>query len=181
MTEAGDNVGYCLFDEKVLKKAVPELGFKQFHNLCFELIDARNYGGGKNLTSALRYALSTLSENSVVIIISDFIGLEKDWHKYLKVAGYKFDLIGIMVRDPIDEEMPADGGQLVAESPFSEHQLVVVPDEVKKRYAYESAKVEKEIHETFRKCNADTMRLKTTEPYVHKIRTYFEKRRQEFI
>ena len=91
---AGDSVGFALFNDKIVKNVPPIIGPMQYHNLVTALVNPNHYGGKYNLDEALKFILAFLKQASIVIIISDFIGLKNDWERYIRVVSKKFDLIG---------------------------------------------------------------------------------------
>ena len=49
----GDRVGFCLYNDKVVKYRIPELGNRQFDIFVHELISPENYGGLSNIDKVL--------------------------------------------------------------------------------------------------------------------------------
>ena len=94
-----------------------------------------------------------MERNSVIILISDFIGLDTSWREHFKIAAKKFDfLFLIMVRDPVDNKMPDDTGQITLEDPFSETKLLVDPQMLSKSYNNRSSELKN-------KAKAETMKM----------------------
>lgn len=170
---AGDSVGYALFNDHVTKNAYPAQGLVQYHNLVRTLATPDNYGGKYDLNEALKFTLASLKQASVVILISDFIGLKNDWEKYVKMLSKKFDLIGIMVRDPRDRALPDYDGQVILEDPFSNRQVLVRPEKIKDDYANYVAREERAIKNIFLNAGADFLELATNESFVKPLTNLF--------
>ncbi|MBW2975851.1 DUF58 domain-containing protein [Candidatus Woesearchaeota archaeon] len=173
---AGDSVGFALFSDKIVKNMLPAMGFVQYHNLINTLVNPDYYGGKYDLTEALRFTLSFLKEASIVIIISDFIGLKNDWERYIKVASKKFDLIGIMIKDPADKILPNYDGQVILEDPFSAKQVLVRPAALESVYKSYTANQERAIKNSFLNAGANFLELTTNESFVKPITNLFVSR-----
>ena len=61
----------------------------------------------------------------MIVIISDFIDIGEDWQKYLSVLSYKYDLIGICIKDVRDRVLPKNLGKVVIEDPTSNRKIVI--------------------------------------------------------
>lgn len=173
---AGDSIGFALFNDKIIRHEQPKRGFSQYYQLTKTLVDPRYYGGGYDLCEALKLTMTFLKEFSIVIIVSDFIGLKNDWKRHLKLMGKKFDLIGIMVSDSADRVLPHYNGQVVLGDIFSKKQVVVNVDNIREDYARYVEAYEKEISEAFIKSGADFVRLTTDKPFIELITNLFIKR-----
>jgi uncharacterized protein (DUF58 family) len=172
----GDSVGFAMFTDKIVKSALPAGGFAQYHNIIRTLVDPNYYGGKYDLNEALKFTLTSLKEASIVIIVSDFIGLKNDWKKYLKMLSKKFDLIGIMVRDPRDMALPDYNAQVILEDPFSNKQIIVRPESISQAYRSYVLQQEKMISSVFLSANADFIKLRTDKPFVEPITSFFIER-----
>lgn len=173
---AGDSVGFALFNDKVIKNMPPSQGLIQYNHLIKTLVTPTYYGGKYDLNEALKFILTVLKEASIVIIMSDFIGLKSDWEKYVKMVSKKFDLIGIMVRDPRDEILPEYAGQVILEDPFSNKQILVRPGALEGAYKNYVVKQEQIIKNAFLKAGADFLELTTDKSFVKPITNLFIKR-----
>ncbi len=172
----GDSVGCALFNDKIVKNMPPAQGLMQYNNLIKTLVSPAYYGGKYDLGEALKFTLAFLKEASIVIVISDFIGLKNNWDRYVKMVAKKFDLIGIMVKDPSDKILPDYNGQVIVEDPFSNKQILVRPEVVGKAYRNYAVRQEQIVQNTFLKAGGDFIELTTTEPFVKPITNLFIKR-----
>ena len=123
--------------------------------------------------------IKKIKENSVLIIISDFIGLKGNWQEYLKKAAYSFDLIGIMLRDPRDREIPEDSNMIVIADPFTDKQIILDPNpRVREKYREFVEKEENEIADAFYKSHADLLKLTTDQPFLIPLINFFKRRKK---
>ncbi|MBW2991060.1 DUF58 domain-containing protein [Candidatus Woesearchaeota archaeon] len=174
--QTGDAVGLALFTDKLVAKIPPSLGKGVYYQIMRALSNPKNYGGNFDFTKVLKYVSSFLSERSVIIIISDFIGLKEGWHRYLNILSGRYDIIGIMVRDPRDIEMPRSAGQYLVRDPYSAEKLYIDSHQYKKIYAFEARKEEEFIRRSFEKAKLGFVSLRTDEDFQEPIMHYFRKR-----
>lgn len=173
---AGDSVGFALFNDKIIKNMPPAQGMIQYHTLVETLVTPQYYGGKYDLNEALKFLLATLKQASVVMVISDFIWLKDNWEKYVKMVAKKFDLIGIMIRDPRDMTLPEYDGQVVLEEPFSGKQILIRPGAISQAYKSYALRQENNVKETFLKAGSDFLELTTDQPFVKPLTNLFMKR-----
>lgn len=170
---AGDSVGLVMFTDKIVKFLPPTMGNKQYFMIIKSLSDPRLYDGKFDFVKIINDLMSSVKKGATVIIVSDFIGLGKDWEKHLREASEKFEVIGIMVRDPRDYEMPADVGQIVISDPYSEKEVLIDTAEVKKRYESAVKEQVKHIKETFINSKSEFLELRTDKPFLNDIIKFF--------
>jgi uncharacterized protein (DUF58 family) len=178
VSEAADKIGLIMFNDKITKIVPPNVGKKHFQVLLNHLVNAEYYGGGYDLQKALNFTMKISKKKGLMIIISDFIGLQKGWEKALRLTAVKFDIIGIMVRDPRDETMPEEEvGQYVLEHPYSNYSLLIDPAKIAKAYAEYVKKQDNYIHKQFTANNADFLKISTSESFIKPLISYFMMRK----
>lgn len=178
--ESGDRFGYGLFNNKVKAESFPQQGRNQFYKFTKDLVDPNNYGGRFDLDEAIKYALGHLKNESLVLIVSDFIGLKSEWKRYIKSAGKKFDLIGVMIRDPRDQTLPEDSYQVAIENPHSGEQMVVDPLLIKEKYERLVKEEEGKIRQEFLKAGADFLELNTGKSFIKPLIVFFKVRSEKW-
>jgi uncharacterized protein (DUF58 family) len=176
MMQSGDAIGLGLFNDKLVTKIPPNLGKGVYYKIMKELSNKENYGGNFDFVKALRYLRSFLKERSVVIIISDFIGLKPGWHNYLHIMAGIYDVIGIMIRDPRDSVMPDIPGQFLVEDPFSHEKLFIDSRQYARIYEAETRRGEEFVKNSFEKANLGFISLKTDEDFQQPLINYFRRR-----
>ncbi|MDP7179998.1 MAG: DUF58 domain-containing protein [Candidatus Woesearchaeota archaeon] len=177
--EAGDKIGMALFSDKIVKKFPPNNGRNQFYIVSKNLVDSGSYGGKYDLVEAIKFLIGFLKERAIVMIVSDFIGLKGDWQKYLKIAGHKYDLIGVMVRDPRDRVLPADNTNVFVTDPYSNKQIVFNPVLLKDGYEKHVKMEEERIKKVFLNSNCDFINLSTDTPFESAFVNFFTRRRRK--
>lgn len=173
---AGDSVGFALFSDKVIKKLPPGRSRHQFYTILKNLANPLFYEGDYDLGDALKFAMSFLERGSILIIVSDFIGLRGEWQRYLEIASGKFDVIGVMIKDPTDAILPEDSHQVMMGDPIFERQLLVVPNDIRDRYERYVREQKMRIKRIFLETNCDFIELFTNKPFLGEVIKLFEKR-----
>lgn len=174
---AGDSVGMALFSDKAVKEIPAGVGMVQFYAVSEALVDHGNYGGAFNLSNAFRYCLEKLKPMTLLIVLSDFITIDSSWQMLLKMASDKFDLVGLMVRDPIDQKLPKVSGQVLVADSYSGERMVIEPRAIADEYEAESKREIRDTNILFKENRADFLKLDTTEGFVEPIIRMFTERR----
>lgn len=173
---SGDKVGLALFSDKITKIVYPDMGMKHFFYISESLSDLLSYGGNCNMGKAIDFAVQILNKNAVLFLVSDFLNEEKV-DDSLRIAGQKFDMISVIVRDPIDMSLPKGIGNITVEDPVSGERLLANPNKVSKYYSYEVKKQLSKLKRSFIKSNISVLNLNTKEPFMKKITEFMVSRR----
>jgi len=99
-----DQVGLCLFSNQVHEFMRPKRGQSQVHRLMLELLKERELPRATDLNTALQYLRQNLKRRSVIFIVSDFYA--KDFSLELRSLAKRHDLIGVMLEDQLDFDLP---------------------------------------------------------------------------
>ncbi|MBW2980870.1 DUF58 domain-containing protein [Candidatus Woesearchaeota archaeon] len=175
--QAQDSVGMAMFSDDIVYTLPPNIGARQYYLVIKALSNPQLYGGGFDIEKALRYIVGYLKRDSLLFIVSDFLGLHGNWKKYLEVVAGKYDVLSFMVRDPLDNEMPKGGiGQVVISDPFSHQDLILDPDMVRESYTAETKRQREFIKGVFAGINTDVVELATDQEFVTPILRLFELR-----
>jgi len=176
MLRTGDAVGLSMFNDKLVTKLPLNLGRKMHHMMVKDLSNVDNYGGNFNFNNSMKLLFTAVKSKAVLVIVSDFIGLSDDWYKMLRLASQRYEVIGIMIRDPRDRELPNESGQYYLEDPYSGEKLLI---DVKKYSAAYKKYVENEeasIEKHFRATRSDLLRLSTDKDFYYPVVRFFKKR-----
>lgn len=165
--QSGDKIGLVMFSDKVVKYIGPGKSMNHYYMLLKTLLTPEYYGGKYNLGEALKYLMNVVEEKSLAFVVSDFIGLEKDWGKSVKQAAGKIDGMAIMVKDPRDTTLPKESGQVVISDPYSERELLVdCGDDARMDYESYSKREERAIEDMLKNSKWDTLRVNTKDSFV---------------
>lgn len=177
---SNDNIGIALFNDRIMASLAPGSGLKQFQAFLRLLSNLNLYGDGYNLSNALDFLMKFLIKRSLIIIISDFIELDPEWEDHLKIISKKFDVIGIMVRDPRDRYLPDNIGEIILGDSLSGKQLLVDPKEIKQQYENYVRQQEAYIKNVFIKDNIDFLALETDQDFIPELVRLFKMRERRW-
>ena len=181
MQQVGDNVGLCMFTDRIVTVLPPALGSSQFYRIVKSLSNPSLYGGKYDLSWMLLYILSLpfLKHDSIIFVISDFIGLKPGWEEPLKIVGLKYDLNLVVVRAPIDMRMPNISSQVRLRDPFSERRMTINPMEAKDIYQEESSEQIARMVRELNKTNSSLLYLETDQDFTGEIFKFFRIRKKK--
>jgi hypothetical protein len=117
-----------------------------------------------------------LEEGTMIIIVSDFIGLEKGWSRYLKILSGKYEIIGMAIHDPRDYCMPKEHGQYLLEDPYEKKVMYIDTRQFSKIYKEEVNKRVNYIKNVFNKSKMGFVYLKTDQDFERPVVDFFRKR-----
>ncbi len=176
---AGDAVGLITFSDNVIHRFRAAKGNRQFYKFVKILLDPTIYGGGYNLANAEEFALNFIPrKNSLVIIISDFYGLNStQWKRKLQLMTAKFDTVCIVIRDPRDRVLPEGVGNVMVEDPYTGERLLIDSDLLRKRYEAFTKKQDKELFKDLTDAGVDIVEVGTDKPLFASLVNFFVKRK----
>jgi len=178
MMKENDLFGFAMFNKKIHKVALPECSTTQFYRLAEALTKQEYYRGRCDLAKALDFAFKTLKPKTMVFIVSDFLGLEKGWEEALKKASTKFDIVGIMVRDPADFALPQTRShEILIRSPYSGKMMNIKLDNIREKYKEHVNKHLLYTKKVFLESNADLLILTTEKSFVAPLLNFFMMRK----
>ncbi|MDD9952907.1 MAG: DUF58 domain-containing protein [Candidatus Woesearchaeota archaeon] len=174
----GDSVGYAMFSDRVVNKQMPGVGSGLVSKMSYAFMDPRNYGGKKRFDKVMGVANAFLSQPALVILVSDFINLGKNWEQYIRMIAQKFDIIGIMVRDPRDAIFPETASQFLLEDPLSGERIYVDVQQCKEIFEEHAQKEEEYIKNVFSSVNASCVKIDTSNnDLLYPILHHFQRRK----
>lgn len=173
---AGDSAGLILYTDQIETFIKPAIGMKQ-HSLVLDILaKPDNYGGGQDFGKVMTQIMGATKQRGIIIVVSDFIGMDDRWNRYLEIASGRFELVGLMIRDPRDRRLPRHAAEYVLEDPYSDKKLIIDTDTYADAYAEYVVKEEARVREYFRMVRGDTLLLETSEDFVRPLRRFFQKR-----
>lgn len=102
-----DKVGLILFTDKVEKFVPPRKGNSHVLRIVRDVLSFEPEGNKTNLKTALEFMNGAIKKRSIVFLLSDF--MDEGYEKILRVVGKKHDLIGIVLDDRRESEIPKIG------------------------------------------------------------------------
>jgi uncharacterized protein (DUF58 family) len=174
---SGDRFGYVLYNDRVVSRRVPEIGKKQFEIFASELSNPSIYKG----SSDLNVILNTLPEDldrttSMIFIISDFVKFDESHKRNLEILSSLFEVVAVIVRDPLDNHLPDTNKELVIEDPETKEKLLINPKIAAKIYEENAAKQLKIVKKIFRENDVDFLELSTEKDFAEEFAVFLKER-----
>lgn len=173
---SGDRVGFFLFNESIVKSRPSELGNRQFDIFVDYISNPLNYGGISNLNKVLDDIIETMDRRtSMVFLISDFINMDESWKRKLEALAGLFEIVAIVVRDPLDRALPEINKEVVIEGGTGEKLLInlKVARNIYETNANNQLNLAKKI---FEDCNIDFLDLSTDKSASVEIAGFLKER-----
>ncbi len=104
-----DRVGLCLFGDEPGLHLPAKKGAGAVARVVREVIAAAPTHGGTNFRAVLDLQERTLRRRSLLFLISDFVGFDKEHADILARLARRHDVAAIRVVDPFERELPAAG------------------------------------------------------------------------
>ena len=172
-TEARTAIGLCIFNDTQLVLPMDK-GALQYYKIVDALSNPNNYFGQCLMAKAINNAFASLDSRTLLILISDFINAQGNWISSIKQASTKFEaVIGIMIRDPVDCELPKEIGNIRIRDVFSSKLIETNTAKIADKYKEAVLKHEEEIANEFKNLGAGFIKVNTTEDYIPDLMKFF--------
>lgn len=185
-----DKVGLLLFSERIEKLIIPRKGRQHILRLIREILFHTPTGRGTDIAEALTTANRLLKRKAILFLISDFLqdrqgrlpdllnsnGDNPLLHT-LRVTNQRHDLTCLISSDPREHELPAIGVLTLEDSETGELiEINTSSKSVRNAYRRENASRRDILLRGLRRTGVGLIELTTDQPYITRLRTFFEKR-----
>ncbi len=168
-----DKAGAIFFTDKVEKYIPPKKGSAHVWRLIKEIFTFQPEGKSTNISSALDYFAKVTKKSSLCFIISDFLD-RGHYIKNLKTARYKHEIIGVMLSDKGDFDLPAKGIVTISDFETGQTQSFDASSAKTRKY-YSELKNKEHIKtlETLSKTKTDVLEINTESSVADSLSKYF--------
>ncbi len=174
-----DKVGLILFTDKIEKFVPPRKGRKHVLRIIREVLSFEPEGKSTNLKGALEYMNSTIKKKSIAFLISDF--MDEGYEKILRIVGRKHDLIGIVLDDRREKEMPNIGLVKLADAETgAERWIDTSSKRVRSQMIADRKEREKLRNSIFIKSRLDRIEVTTGSNYIQPLVQFFRRREKRW-
>ena len=174
-----DKVGLLLFTNKIEKFVPPRKGRSHVLRIIREVLSFEPEGKSTNLKGALEYMNSTIKKRSIVFLLSDF--MDSGYDKILRIIGKRHDLIGVVLNDKREAEIPAMGLIKLADAETGEERWVDTSSKkIQKRLQVVRRKMIEERKALFISGRLDSIEVQTGEDYVKPLVQFFRVRERRW-
>ena len=174
-TQNNDKVGLLLYSDEIELFIPPQKGRSHVLRIIRELIDFKPKHNRTNTSMALKFLYNVLKKKAIVFLISDFI--DKNYEDTLKIVGNKHDLTGIMVYDPMEENMPNLGLVTVKDLETGKYSFIDTGNsKIRKALKTNFLQRQDYFKKSFQKSGSGVISVATNESYIKKMLQYFKAR-----
>lgn len=160
--EAKDIISVVMINEEKMLVSDPTTNFVDVMSV---ISNPENYGGKKAWHKLVTQLQSNYGEDSIIFIMSDFIDTNVDIF-LPELASYYAKVYGIMIRDPVDNELPSGVGRIYLRDASGGGSYLTHLDAVREEYALLAKKQIDEIEHRFHEYEQLFFKLKTTEEFA---------------
>jgi uncharacterized protein (DUF58 family) len=157
----GNSIGLCIFNNGVKKILDPKQGMPQYYRIISYLKNEKYYGGDRDYNKSFSYLLKTIKKHTIIYIISDFFDFNKKNEKIITSLTGRYEIVGIMVRDIAEYNLP-DIGEICIEDPKTGENMLVNSSDISEEYYDEIKKQEEKIIDAFLR----------NDLFIHKLHTH---------
>jgi uncharacterized protein (DUF58 family) len=174
-----DKVGLILFTDKIEKFVPPRKGKKHVLRIIREVLSFEPEGKTTNLKGALEYMNNAIKKKSIAFLISDF--MDEGYEKILRIVGRKHDLIGIVLDDRREKEIPNIGlVKLVDSETGAERWIDTSSKRVRSQMVSDRKANEKLRNSIFVKSRLDKIEVTTGSNYIQPLVQFFRRREKRW-
>ena len=174
-----DKVGLILFTDKIEKFVPPRKGKKHVLRIIREVLSFEPEGKATNLKGALEYMNNTIKKKSIAFLLSDF--MDEGYEKILRIVGRKHDLIGIVLDDRREKEIPNIGLVNLADAETgAERWIDTSSKRVRSQMVLDRKEREKIRNSIFVKSNLDRIEVTTGSNYIQPLVQFFRRREKRW-
>jgi len=174
-----DKVGLILFTDKIEKFVPPRKGRKHVLRIIREVLSFEPEGKSTNIRGALEYMNKAIKKKSIAFLISDF--MDEGYEKILRIVGRKHDLIGIVLDDRREKEMPNIGLVKLADAETGlERWIDTSSRRVRLQMVSDRKEREKLRNSIFIKSRLDRIEVTTGSSYIQPLVQFFRRREKRW-
>ncbi len=173
-----DQVGLGLFADEPGLHLDPDKGQRHVLRVVREVVAARPSGVGSCLSKVLEHQHRHLKRRSLVLVISDFLGLEQDpWADVLGRLARRHDVLCVRVFDPFEEQLPRAG--LIDFEEIESGRRIEIDtrsERVRRDWAQRAQERRRRLVEATRRARVDLIEVSTCEDVADPIVRCFKRR-----
>lgn len=174
-----DKVGLILFTDKIEKFVPPRKGRSHVLRIIREVLSFEPEGKSTDIKAALEYMNSTIKKRSIVFLLSDF--MDSGYEKILRIIGKKHDLIGVVLNDKREVEIPRMGLVKLSDAETGEERWIDTSStKVQNRLKEVRRNMIQQRKSLFVTSRLDSIEIQTGEDYVKPLVQFFRLRERRW-
>jgi uncharacterized protein (DUF58 family) len=174
-----EQVGLQLVADAPGLRLKPNKGTRHVLRVVREVVAAPARGRRSALGAVLDEELRLLKRRSLLVLLSDFLGLEPGWEVPLARLARRHDVIALRVVDPLEEELPSAGVLLLTDlEAGGTLELDTRSRAVRERWAAAARERNARLQRILRRAQVDAVDLRTTSDVAEPLVRLFQRRAQ---
>jgi len=174
-----DKVGLILFTDKIEKFVPPRKGNKHVLRIIRDMLSYEPDGSATDIKGALEFMNGAIKKRSIVFLLSDF--MDEGYEKILRAVGKKHDLIGVILDDRRENELPDVGLIKLADAETGQERWI---DSSSKRVKNAMKKTREEAinkrNSMFLTSRLDRINVQTGKDYIKPLVQFFRVRERRW-
>jgi uncharacterized protein (DUF58 family) len=174
-----DKVGAILFTDKVEKFIAPRKGRSHCLRIIRELLSFEPAHRTTSIKTVLEHLNHIQKKRSIVFLISDF--MDEGYDSALRIAGKRHDLIGVVLNDPRETELPSVGLVTFRDAETGKQRWIDTGDHrLRSGYKNYRGAVQKARQSMFLKSKLDKIDIPLDRPYMKPLVDFFRLRERRW-
>ncbi len=174
-----DKVGLILFTDRIEKFVPPRKGRGHALRIVRELLSFEPARPATSIRTALEYLNHVQKKRSIIFVISDF--MDSDYEAALRIAGKRHDLIGVVLQDPREKELPDVGLVHLRDAESGAARIIDTSDaRVRSIYRHLNHKMHEARQSLFIKSRLDDIEVRLDQPYLKPLIDFFRLRERRW-
>jgi len=173
--DSGNLVGLITFTDKVMQFLPPEMSESQLWFMMDVLSSFSTYGGRNDFGEVLGFLKNHVLEGTTILLISDFFNFKrfKTYENILRILHKKFELIFVILRDPLEESFLSKKKPVLLFNPKTSLNILVRPSHIKKKYVQETQKEKNRLKNYLNALHIPFLELFTHQSFVAPLTGFF--------
>jgi uncharacterized protein (DUF58 family) len=174
-----DKVGLILFTDRIEKFVPPRKGRGHALRIVRELLSFEPTRPATSIKTALEYLNHVQKKRGIIFVISDF--MDSGYEAALRIAGKRHDLIGVVLRDPREKELP-NIGLIHLRDAESGAMRFIDTSEARLRFVYRqmSERMQGARKIVFLRSRLDEIEIRLDQPYLKPLIDFFRLREKRW-
>ena len=174
-----DKVGLILFTDKIEKFVPPRKGRKHVLRIIREVLSFQPVGKSTDIKAALEYLNSTIKKRSILFLLSDF--MDSGYEKILRIVAKKHDLIGVVLEDPRENELPKMGLVKLTDAESGEERWIDTSNKkIRSMIKTQREELVKKRKSLFVSSRLDSIEIQTGQNYITPLVQFFKRREKRW-
>ena len=170
-----DKVGLIIFTDRIEKFVPPRKGRSHVLRVLRELLYFQPRHRATDIGMALEYLMRVIRRRSIVFLVSDF--LASGFHRGLRVANRRHDVVAIRVRDRRERELPRVGFVEFEDAETGEQLILNTSDpEVREAFRTQVRREDEELRSFLNSISVDSIEVDSDRSYLELLIRFFRTR-----